>query len=447
MAYVKPTLPKTRGRASIGIDIKGSVRGDVKTFKAGHQAEINNSYQLDVQIPPSTDLTPVIDFVGTDETAGRASTFGSETNPGSSCRFVGIENTGLCSMEISFECRQWEDAAGPAGIDSVLAAGSSFITTPMVSMLLHRGESMVLPTNRMLIYNAAHGSAVANQASAGGAKVVRDTIGPTDSNGYLASELGPGAPSGQGIVPGSILMNFHSNAYAPLGITSYVYDDTVTGLATGTAYEFRMIVDGATGSDVAITTDTANLTWGGVNGLLHKLNTALDALTGVYAGFKFVVARDNKYFNEEDIGDVCLVHPNKVVGTSTINLEDPSDGTNILGAGTIPAKGALPADVIPVEVYGEADLTMYDNGYGKATRAAGGTCEFNYTTAPNYTFKGCPPNSTVAISYMHDSAHSGPTDTSSQNIISAIYATTLHDDGVGDKYAGDVGTLNLTVFG
>ena len=71
----------------------------------------------------------------------------------------------------------------------------------------------------------------------------------------------------------------------------------------------------------------------------------------------------------------------------------------------------------------------------------------NYTTAPNYTFYNCPANSSIALSYKHDSAHSGATDTTSQNIISGIYATTIHDEGLGDIHSNAVGTLNVTVFG
>tara|TARA_R100001594_G_scaffold119389_1_gene154817 strand:+ start:218 stop:1558 length:1341 start_codon:yes stop_codon:yes gene_type:complete len=446
MAYVKPVLPKTRGRANVGIDIKGTVRGDVKTFKSGHAADINNSYQLDVEIPPSTDLIPVIDFVGYDESTTKASTFGATANPSSSCRFVGIANTGNCSVEIALECRQWEDNTTNTA-DAVLAAGSSFITNPMVTMLLHKGESVVLPTNRMLVYNAANGSSTANQASAGGAKVTRGTIGPTDGNGYYASELGPDTPEGSGIVPGSILMNFYSNAYAPLGLTGYTYDDTSTGLAANTQYAFRMVNNFGTSADIAFTTDTNNVNWGGTNGVLNKINTALGGLASPHDNFRLVIARDNRYFNEADIGDVCLVHPDAISGTSEVNWENADAILNFLNVGNIPAKAAIPADVQPTEVYGESSLTMYDSGYGKAYRSAGGTCSFNYTTAPNYTFHNCPPNSTIKVTYHHASAHSGTTDMTSQNIISGIYATTLHDSGVGNIYGGDVGTLNITVFG
>ena len=291
MAYIKPTVPKKRGHASVGIEIKGNVRGDIKTFKSAHSADIYNSYQLDVQIPPSLDLMPLVDFVGSGESADRASTFGGEGNPSSSVRFVGIENSGTCTIELGLECRQWKDTV--ASGDEVLSAGSDYITTPMVSMLLHRGESIVLPTNRMLVYNAANGSAVANQASAAGGKTVREIIGPTDGNGYFASEVGGGAPD-IGIVPGSVLMNFYGNAYAPLGLTSFTYDDTSTGLALNTEYAFRLDTNFGTSADVAFTTDANNVTWGGSGGVLSKINAALEALVTPYDGFRLVIAKDTR---------------------------------------------------------------------------------------------------------------------------------------------------------
>ena len=79
-----------------------------------------------------------------------------------------------------------------------------------------------------------------------------------------------------GIVKGSFAMKFYNNGYQELGLSG-ITPNTESGLAASTAYAFNITVDGgSTFASLSFTTDASNTKFGGNNGVLSKIQSALD---------------------------------------------------------------------------------------------------------------------------------------------------------------------------
>ena len=79
-----------------------------------------------------------------------------------------------------------------------------------------------------------------------------------------------------GIVKGSFAMKFYNNGYQEFGLSG-ITPNTESGLAASTEYKFNITVDGGTTfSNLSFTTDASNTKFGGANGLIAKIQSALD---------------------------------------------------------------------------------------------------------------------------------------------------------------------------
>jgi len=225
-------------------------------------------------------------------------------------------------------------------------------------------------------------------------------------------------------------MKFYNNGYQEFGMSG-ITPNTESGLAASTAYAFNITVDGgSTFASLSFTTDATNTKFGGNNGVLGKIQSALD--TQFYtSGNLFEKAVTVSIVN----GDIRFASGNRT-RNSAILLAAPSSGTTPFGVGRIPAiasiEGAvaakLPDDtVFSKDTYIESknqSAFAYDDGKGNIVGTATGT--INYETGA-VDFTG-PTNAEFAVSFNYDSAHSGGVkDTSNQeNGIHEIAARSLN---------------------
>jgi len=212
-----------------------------------------------------------------------------------------------------------------------------------------------------------------------------------------------------GIVKGSFALKFYNSGYQELGLSG-ITPSTNTGLAASTTYQFNITVDGgSTFVDLAFTTDATNLNFGGNNGVLQKIQEALD--TQFYTS-------GNLFEKQVTVGivngDVRFTSGtrNRV---SAIALAAPGSGTTPFGVGRIPAIGSiessvaasLPDDTIEDKTYNTSTSNKsafaYDDAKGNILGVATGT--LNYETGA-IDITG-PANAEFVVSFNYDSAHSG----------------------------------------
>ena len=212
-----------------------------------------------------------------------------------------------------------------------------------------------------------------------------------------------------GIVKGSLAFKFFNAGYQELGLSG-ITPSTNTGLAASTTYQFNITVDGgSTFVDLGFTTDATNLNFGGNNGVLQKIQAALD--TQFYTS-------GNLFEKQVTVGivngDVRFTSGtrNRV---SAILLAAPGSGTTPFGVGRIPAIGSiesavvatLPDDTIEDKTYNisvsNKAVFAYDDAKGNILGVATGT--LNYETGA-IDITG-PANAEFVVSFNYDSAHSG----------------------------------------
>jgi len=259
-----------------------------------------------------------------------------------------------------------------------------------------------------------------------------DALGTAQTNSsgrYTAQNLfgyGRSATYPTGIVKGSFAMKFYNNGYQELGMSG-ITPNTESGLTASTAYALNITVDGgSTFASLSFTTDATNTKFGGNNGVLGKIQSALD--TQFYtSGNLFEKAVTVSIVN----GDIRFASGNRT-RNSAILLAAPTSGSTPFGVGRIPAigsiEGAVAAKLPDDTVFDKTNnienknqsIFAYDDGKGNIVGTATGT--INYETGA-IDFTG-PTNAEFATSFNYDSAHSGGVNetASQQNTIIEIAA-------------------------
>ena len=254
----------------------------------------------------------------------------------------------------------------------------------------------------------------------------------TDASGRFKAMnfFGYGRTEGEadGIVAGSVSGKFYEAGYQELGLSG-ITASTSTGLDASTAYAFDIAVDGGSDHTLTFTTDSSNGTFGGVNGLIQKIQSALDA--------QFYTTSSNllnkKVFVGIVDGDIRFTS-GQHLSTSAIAITAPASGTTPFGVGAISMavgdiEAAVPAK-LPVDTINDkrANVSVpnttaffYDDGHGNIQGACTGT--INYETGA-IDLQGCPPNANFVVDANYGSAHSG-----------------------GNEYANTVGNSLVSVAG
>ena len=256
------------------------------------------------------------------------------------------------------------------------------------------------------------------------------TVAQTDSNGKFKCfnffGQGRSATESQGIIPGSFSVKFYNSGYQTLGLSG-ITSSTNTGISASTELKLDITVDGGTlFQDLTFTTDSSNANFGGTNGLISKIQDALD--TQFYtAGNLF----EKKVTVGIANGDIKFTSGSSL-STSAILLADTGDSGSFIDAvanGRIPASGDIPAAVgarLPDDVvydritYATSPNTGafgYDNGEGRLFGMCNGT--INYETGA-IDLTGCPVNAEFVVSALTNSAFSGKLNEAEADRINSI---------------------------
>ena len=225
-----------------------------------------------------------------------------------------------------------------------------------------------------------------------------------------------------GIVPGSVAVKFYTQAYQEVGLSG-ITANTNSGLSASTTYYFKIAVDGGSAYEVAFTTDSSNVNFGGRNGIINKIQDILDAQyytegnlfeKSVSVG---IVNGDIRFTSGSRLSTSAIA---LTAGTSgTANVDELFDGTNQIGRFPAVVESAvaprLPDDTIldPITYEEKPNITafMYDNG--KGTLLGQGSGSINYETGA-VEFSSYP-NSEFVVSATYLSAHSGAPNVSTAN--------------------------------
>ena len=216
------------------------------------------------------------------------------------------------------------------------------------------------------------------------------------------------AASLDGFVRGSIVLKFYKAGYQEFGMSN-ITNSTKTGLTASTVYYVKIGIDGATADEISITTDSSVDTFGGTNGFIQKLQTAIDAL--------YYDASKNNFQKGATVSIVngdLRVTSKQHLSTSAIALTAGTSGSDTTteifaqAIGRIPAspEGARAArlpdsDIIKdgIERDNEAEF-MYDDGYGNLNFGANSTLTgsgtIDYDTGA-LTLRNCPSFANYAI--------------------------------------------------
>ena len=232
-----------------------------------------------------------------------------------------------------------------------------------------------------------------------------------------------------GIVKGSLALKLYNAGYQELGLSG-ITPSTHSGLAASTAYQFNIAVDGGSVFvDLAFTTDASNLNFGGNNGIISKIQAALN--TQYYtAGNLF----EKKVSVGIVGGDIRFTSGNRT-RVSAIALAAPGSGTTPFGVGRLPAVTAVETVATKLSddtIYDKADYTTrpnqsifaYDDGKGNIVGVMTGS--INYETGA-LDIQG-PANAEFVVSFNYDSAHSGGINSANdqQNGIQTIKARSVN---------------------
>jgi len=254
----------------------------------------------------------------------------------------------------------------------------------------------------------------------------------TNLFGYGRNTDGSGNRESNGIVPSSFSMKFYTQGYQEIGLSN-ITSSTSSGLAVSTEYKFNITVDGgSTFSNLTFTTDSSDVTFGGTNGIIKKIQDALDEQFYT-AGSNLFEKKVNVSIVNKDLRFTSGSH----LSTSAILLAAPTSGTTPFGVGRLPAIANVEAPVaskLPpdttidkktgLEVQNISKMA-YDDGYGNITGIANGT--INYETGA-ISITNAPANANFVFTANYGSSQAGGNrfGTDAGNSIDSIKARSLN---------------------
>jgi hypothetical protein len=331
----------------------------------------------------------------------------------------------------------------PAGGDAQLLDEGSNITNSVTNFTVDDGdffkagdlirldneimEVTSVDGNELYVIRGTHGSAKATHNDDVALRFAffnayadfdKYSVSQTDASGRFkcSNFFGYARTEGEadGIVPGSFSMKFYNAGYQELGMSG-ITPSTKTGLAASTAYAFDIAVDGGSDHTLSFTTDSSNGNFGGRNGLIQKIQDALDV--------QFYTTSSNLISKKITVGIVggdIRFTSGQHLSTSAIAISAPNSGTTPFGVGAFTmavgdieaaVAARLPDDTITDTKTGVSSPNVgafaYDDGHGIIQGACVGT--INYETGA-IDIQGCPPNAEFVFDANYGSAHSGGND-------------------------------------
>ena len=232
-----------------------------------------------------------------------------------------------------------------------------------------------------------------------------------------------------GILPGSINLKFYQPGYQEIGMSG-ITPNTNSGLSTSTTYYFKIAVDGGSAYEVAFTTDSSNVNFGGTNGIISKVQDILD--TQYYTeGNLFEKKVTASLFN----GDIRFTSGSRLsssavsltAGTSgSANVDELFDGTNQIARFPASPEAAVAAKLPDDVVYDKATYDsipntsefMWDDGNGRLSGVGSGTIDYETGEIQFVSY----PNAEFVISVSHSCGLAGRASSTGANIIEKVYA-------------------------
>jgi len=254
------------------------------------------------------------------------------------------------------------------------------------------------------------------------------SVAQTDSRGRWKAHnfFGYGrAASGQaGLTAGSIAIQFYTQGIAKAGLSD-ITSNSESGLTASTSYEFDITVDGGTTFDnLSFTTDSSNLKFGGSDGIIQKIQDALD--TQYYTAGNLFEKKITVGLEGSDI----VFKSGSYLSTSAIAIGAGSSGTaEFLGTGRIPAAfTSVDARLETDKFYdpitdGSAykQIFIRDDGYGnliwKNNRKVG---EISYESGLHSFTVSERPNAEFVVSVLHTSPFSGKLDPTTSGRLNSL---------------------------
>ena len=282
----------------------------------------------------------------------------------------------------------------------------------------------------------------------------------TDASGRFKSSnffgYGRVSTTASGLVPGSVCIRFYTSAYMeiPMGGTGVatetggsnipIASSTSSMLTASTEYSFNIIIDDSVETTVSFTTDSSNVNFGGTNGVIRKIQDAIDTATRTAGnnlfGYSCTVSITNSKLRFTSNSHLL---PHDGTNGSKIEVKDGAGGTNVFtgAAGIFPDIDNSIAAVTPqlpdLNVYDSITYAAspnmanicYDDSHGNLVGAATG--KISYETGA-ISFTGLA-NASFEVSVVHNSPFSGKLDANKAdaNTLKSIHANTLNKNMVG----------------
>ena len=270
-------------------------------------------------------------------------------------------------------------------------------------------------------------------------------------NFFGKGRLGAANDAGQGLVQGSIAIKFYESAYQEIGFGGTTANIMITGstdtkLTASTAYAFNLTIDDSSATTISFTTDSSNTNFGGTNGVINKIQTAINTATQTTGGGLYGYSCTVSIVNGR-LRFTSNSHLQAHDGTngSKVLLADAGSGTNVLSGSAgifpddavmnAPIEAKLPDDTIidtnSGATYPNIDAFMYDNGQGKLIYQGNEVGTVVYKTgAIEWTIPSLP-NAQFVINAAYDSAFSGgikaSTANGKDNAIANVFGRSTND--------------------
>lgn len=326
-------------------------------------------------------------------------------------------------------------------------------------------EVTAIGTNNLTVRRALYGTSAADKDSqtdgtagaVSGARIYfpifnkyhdydKYSVVQTDNLGrYMSTNFfgyGRTATALSGITPGSVAIQFYTKGYQGLGLSD-VTSNTPTGLTASTTYYLTIAADGGSALEINFTTDATNGNFGGENGLISKIQDALD--TAYYTAGNLFEKKVNVVIRG---GDVIFESQSKL-STSAIALTAGTSGASAAvrflaqANGRIPALANIPSAVnARLEPELNYDRVTYsssyknifitDDGYGNLKYAGRSVGTINYETgAIEWAISSCP-NAEFVITALYNAPFSGKqdsTDAAKVNSLMEVLGNTPQQKG------------------
>tara|TARA_R100000808_G_C2136109_1_gene144447 strand:+ start:215 stop:1741 length:1527 start_codon:yes stop_codon:yes gene_type:complete len=233
----------------------------------------------------------------------------------------------------------------------------------------------------------------------------------TNFFGYARNTDGSGNRESNGIVAGSLSLKFYEAGYQELGLSNLT-SSTNSGLTASTTYQFTVACDGASATNIAFTTDSSDLTFGGTNGIINKIQDALNT--------QFYTTGSNLFEKKVTVslvnGDVRFTSGQSLRDSKIVLADSSGSDTDIWGVGRFPAvanveanvDAKLPPDEIIEHKSGLAvqntSKLAWDDGHGRISGVCSGT--INYETGA-ISLSNAPRFADFVFSVNYGSSQSG----------------------------------------